>query len=600
MSGLDLGIIGNGMVSALVNRRADLVWYCYPRFDGDPVFCSLVNGDPQNPHPDGTFGLELDALASSSQSYVENTAVLRTELEGRSGAALEVLDFCPRFRHYGRYFHPSTVIRIIRPLRGDPRIRIRLRPMSDYGAERCVTTHGTNHLRFVGSPGGVIRATTNASISALVEETPFVLDRPVAVVLTADESLQEAPLDVAERFLRNTVDYWQSWVRRLSIPFEWQDEVIRAAITLNLSVFRDTGAIIAAPTTSLPEAANMTRNWDYRLCWLRDSYFVVRALNRLGATNAMEDFLRYISNLVATLDASGGVELQPVYGINGAARLEETEVPHLSGYHGTGPVRVGNQAYAQRQHDVYGAVVMALTQLMFDARITTVHREALLPRLERVGQLAVDYFEQPDAGIWEFRGRALVHTYSCLMCWAACDRLGRIADHLGDEERAARWHAEARRMHETILAQAWCDRRNSFVATFGGETLDASLLQMFELGFLPPDDPRMLGTLAAVERELLCDGFVYRYLEEDDFGAPENAFVVCTFWLVDALAMVGRREEARHIYERLLECRNHLGLMAEHIDPRTNEMWGNFPQTYSMVGIINCAQRLSTRWEDAI
>ncbi|MFW6094281.1 MAG: glycoside hydrolase family 15 protein, partial [Pseudomonadota bacterium] len=542
---MKLGVIGNGMVSALINGRGDLVWYCFPRFDSDPVFCSLVNGDPQRPDANGTFAVELDALASTEQSYVRNTAVLRTEQRDHQGAALEILDFCPRFRHYGRYFHPSTVIRLLRPLRGDPQVRIRLRPMSHYGAERCEVTHGTNHLRFVGSPGGVIRATTNASITALLEEKAFVLDRPIALVLTPDESLRESPLEVAEQFLHNTIDYWHGWVRNLSIPFEWQEEVIRAAITLNLSVFRDTGAIIAAPTTSLPEAAHMARNWDYRLCWLRDSYFVVRALNRLGATNAMEDFLRYITNLVADIGGGEGGGMQPVYGINGDAELDEVEVPHLRGYRCMGPVRVGNQAYEQRQHDVYGAVVMALTQLMFDARITTVHADALLPRLERVGELAVAYFEQPDAGIWELRGKAREHTYSSLMCWAACDRLARIAVRLGDSERAARWQREAARMHETILARAWCDERNSFVASFEGSTLDASLLLMFELGFLPPNDPRMLGTLAAVERELLFDGFVYRYVEADDFGEPENAFVVCTFWLVDALAMVGRHEEAR-------------------------------------------------------
>jgi GH15 family glucan-1,4-alpha-glucosidase len=236
---------------------------------------------------------------------------------------------------------------------------------------------------------------------------------------------------------------------------------------------------------------------------------------------------------------------------------------------------------------------------MFDRRITEVHPDGLMPRLERLGRLAVQHFGQPDAGLWELRGSAHVHTHSSLMCWAACDRLARIGRHVRDDTVAARWGEEAERMKRVLLERAWNAERDSFVSTFGGASLDASLLLMFELGFLPPDDPRMLGTLAAVEQELLRDGFVYRYVEEDDYGTPHNAFLVCTFWLVDALAMVGRRDEARELYRRLLDCRNGLGLMTEHIDPATGEMWGNYPQTYSMVGIINCAQRLSRRWEEA-
>jgi GH15 family glucan-1,4-alpha-glucosidase len=244
-------------------------------------------------------------------------------------------------------------------------------------------------------------------------------------------------------------------------------------------------------------------------------------------------------------------------------------------------------------------VVLALSQLVFDARIPDVDPALLVPNLERAALLAVESFGKPDAGIWELRGAERAHTYSALMCWAACDRVARIAVHVGDAARAERWREEADRMHRTLIEEAWSEELGSFASTFGGRSLDASLLLMFELGFLPARDPRMLATLDAVERDLVRDGFVYRYTEEDDFGEPENAFLVCAFWLVDALAMAGRRDESRELYERLLECRNGLGLMAEHIDPRTRRMWGNFPQTYSMAGIINCALRLSKPWEAA-
>ncbi|MEK9503722.1 glycoside hydrolase family 15 protein [Gaopeijia maritima] len=596
---LDLGLIGNGHVSALVDPDGAIVWYCTPRLDGDPIFCSLLDGDPAERRLEGSFAIELEGCVDTHQSYLENTAILRTVQRDAQGGALEILDFCPRFRQGGRSFHPSAFVRLIRPLGGDPRVRIRVRPRRDWGAAPCETTHGSNHIRYVGSPGGVLRLTTNAPITSILEGRPFILNRPVALVAGEDRQLAEAPLTVAQDFLRRTRGWWQDWTRTLAVPFEWQDEVIRAAITLKLSCFEDTGAIIAAPTTSIPEAADSSRNWDYRFCWLRDSVFVVRALNRLGATSTMEGLLSYLNNLIAGV--GGEVpELQPVYGINWEADLVEREIDTLRGFRGIGPVRVGNDAYRQVQHDVYGGVVLALSQLVYDRRILSVDPEALLPRLEEAGRLARRFFGAPDAGIWEFRGSARPHTHSSLMCWVACDRLARVYRHLGRAADAERWGTEAVRMRDTLVDEAWSDELQSFTASFGGDTLDASVLLMFELGFLPPDHPKMLATLDAVEAELLRDGFVYRYTEEDDFGAPDNAFLVCTFWFVDALAMAGRVEDARRIFERLLSARTRLGLMAEHIDPATGELWGNFPQTYSMAGIINCALRLSRSWEGAV
>lgn len=598
--GLELGLIGNGTVSGLVDPTGTLVWYCNPRFDGDPIFCSLLDGDPGAWPADGSFAIELEGCVDTEQSYVANTAILRTVQRDADGAALEILDFCPRFRQGGRSFHPNAFVRLVRPLGGDPRVRIRPRPRRDWGTALCDTTHGSNHVRYVGSPGGVLRITTNAPVTAIMEDRPFILNRPVAVVAGEDRRLPESPLAVAEDFLRRTRAYWQDWVRTLAVPFEWQDAVIRAAITLKLSCYEDTGAIIAAPTTSLPEAADTSRNWDYRFCWLRDGVFVVRALNRLGATSAMEGLLSYVTNLIAGLGVGSVPELQPVYGINWEAALVEREVDTLRGFRGMGPVREGNDAYRQVQHDVYGGVVLALSQLIYDSRISTVDARALLPRLEEAGHLAVRFFGEPDAGIWELRGHSRPHTHSNLMCWVACDRLARISAHLGDGQREALWRGHAARMRDAIVDRAWSDELNSFTASFGGDSLDASVLLMFELGFLPPDHPKMLATLEAVERDLVRDGFVYRYTEKDDFGEPHNAFLVCAFWLVDALAMAGRREKARRLFERLLDTRTDLGLMAEHVDPSTGELWGNFPQTYSMAGIINCAQRLSRSWEEAV
>jgi GH15 family glucan-1,4-alpha-glucosidase len=384
-------------------------------------------------------------------------------------------------------------------------------------------------------------------------------------------------------------------VRFLGIPFEWQAAVIRAAITLKLSAFDDTGAIVAAMTTSIPEAAGSGRNWDYRYCWLRDSYLVVAALNRLGVTGTMERYLHYIVNLAATR----GRRLQPVYRITGRTDLPETIVAGLAGFRGMGPVRVGNAAFQQQQNDVYGSAIMAATHMFFDQRLARPGNEALFRRLEALGELAHECFDQPDAGIWELRGTTAIHTFSSVMCWVACDRLARIALHLGIDDRVIHWRACADHMHKVICDRAFDPVRNAFVDSFDGRELDASLLLLHELGFLDAADPRFAGTVEAIERELKRGDFVYRYVKCDDFGEPKMAFIVCTFWYIDALRTLGRRDQARALFERLLAHRNPLGLLSEDIDIHTGELWGNFPQTFSMVGLIQSALRLSKPWEEA-
>jgi GH15 family glucan-1,4-alpha-glucosidase len=593
MNDLELGAIGNASVSALIDARGTIVWACQPRPDGDAVFCSLLEprGDKE---PAGFFAVELDGFTRAEQEYLVNTPVLVTRLHDANGGVVEVTDFAPRFRQFGRLFCPSQIVRIVRPLAGSPRVRVRLRPAWGYGSGLAQRTAGSNHVRYSGGEH-VTRATTDCSITALVEETAFVLRSPISLIFGTDETLQGNPAEVARRFLENTVDYWHDWVRDLSIPFEWQDEVIRAAITLKLATHDDTGAVLAALTTSLPESAGSGRNWDYRFCWLRDAYFVVSALNRLNATRTMERYLGYIINLCA---GSGGL-LQPVYSLTGAAEIDEREVATLAGYRGMGPVRVGNQAWRQVQNDVYGSAILAATHAFFDRRLHAVGNEALFRQLEVLGERAVAAHAQPDAGLWELRGSSHVHTFSSVMCWAACDRLAKIGARLGLQERARHWRTHADAIHALICARAWNAQRGSFVATFEGNALDASLLLLAELGFVRPDDPRFGGTVAAVEGELKHGDFIFRYAEPDDFGKPANAFIVCTFWYIDAIAALGRHEEARTLFEATLARRNRLGLYAEHIDIASGELWGNFPQTYSMVGMIHSATRLSIPWEEA-
>ncbi len=593
MNNLDLALIGNCQIAAMIDADAGIAWYCAPRLDSDPVFSALLSGSyrPEN----GICDIQIADHAASEQRYLRNSAIVETVLRDSHGGALRVLDFAPRFNHFGRKFRPVALVRIIEPITGRPRIRVRVRPAENYGGDVQKRTYGSHHVRYVGTDHAM-RLTTDGSLSHILEENEFVLEAPVTLYLGPDEPVREPVDKLGRQFLDETLRYWQSWVQGLSIPFEWQEAVIRAAITLKLCTFEDTGAVVAAITTSIPEAPGSGRNWDYRYCWLRDAYFVIQALNRLGATKTMEGYMHYIINIAGAAD---GHRLKPVYGISPGHSLEERIVDTLPGYRGMGPVRIGNQAYEQSQNDVYGAVVLAATQAFFDERLAQPGDRYLFERLEEIGEKALRHFDKTDAGLWEYRGRLEVHTFSVLMCWAACDRLTRIAAHLGDHSRADYWKTQAARIAVFIDDNGWNDRLGAYTGSFGGDAMDASLLLMHELGFKNIDDPRFQGTLQNIEQQLRRGNHLFRYNAPDDFGVPDNAFNVCTFWYMEALAADGREEEARELFENMLSCRNPLGLLSEHIDPATGELWGNIPQTYSMAGIINVATRLSRTWREA-
>lgn len=589
---LQLGMIGNCAFSALIDRQARLVWCCLPRFDGDPVFNALLDPSENGSH----WAFELEDFDRSEQEYEPNTAVLRTRLYDRRGQGIEITDFAPRFWSRGRMFRPLTLVRRVKVLHGSPRMRVLLRPRFEWGRHAPTVTQGSTHIRFVGG-GQTLRVNTDAPISYVLAETFFVVDRAMNFIMGPDETLATGIEDTARSFEQETVSYWRSWSRSLALPLEWQEAVIRAAITLKLSLFEDTGAIVAAMTTSIPEAPNSGRNWDYRYCWLRDAFFVVRALNSISEVATMEEYLRWLMNVVIR---SGGGHIQPLYGIGQEEKLPEFILEHLPGYRGMGPVRVGNQAQEHFQYDVYGNIVLGAAQAFHDHRLFKRAGRAEFAHLEAVGEQAFRVYDQPDAGMWELRTRARVHTSSALMSWAACDRLAKVAATLGLPERIRYWRERADTIRARILKESWSEERQSFAESFGGRDLDASALLMAEVNMIDPNDARFIATVDALERSL-CDGpYMRRYEAPDDFGKPETAFNICTFWRIDALARIGRKAQAREIFEVMLKSRNHLGLLSEDTHPITGEMWGNFPQTYSMVGTINAAVRLSAPWDTVI
>jgi GH15 family glucan-1,4-alpha-glucosidase len=590
---LTLGMTGNCQVASLVDRIGTHVWTCMPRLDGDPVFCDLLSGS-DDPERGGRWGVELLDRVGSTQTYERNTAILETTLTDSAGGVVSVTDFCPRFRQYERNFRPATLVRILRRVAGRPRLRIVLRPMQGYGEAACRAIAGSHHIRYLGRDQE-LRLTTDASIANIQEQRVFVLHESLSFIFGPDETIGESVPHLAQRLLDSTREYWNDWVRSLAVPFEWQEAVIRAAIALKLCSFEDTGAIIAALTTSIPESANSGRNWDYRFCWIRDSYFTIQALNRLGATRTMEGYLRFIQNLTART-----LRLQPCYGIDGNVELVETMAEHLPGYRRMGPVRIGNAAYEQLQHDVYGSAILSVTQNFFDERLVRPGTESLFAALEPLGEEARRVAEQPDAGIWEYRGHTAVHTFSAAMCWAAADRLSRIARRLGLSARERYWRTHADELARRILDAGFSRELGCFTTRFEGNSVDASLLLLPELGVIDWQDPRFVATVARIGDTLGRGAFLARYAEPDDFGVPDVAFSVCTFWHINALWATGQRERARELFIEMLRRRNSLGLMSEDLAFEDGELWGNYPQTYSMVGIINCAMRLSRSWEDAL
>jgi GH15 family glucan-1,4-alpha-glucosidase len=592
---LNVGLIGNCAISALIDRRGAIVWCCMPRFDGDPIFHALLDSADGLPE-EAILSVELEGFARSEQCYDPGTAILRTRLYDHAGEGVEIVDFCPRFFNRDRPFRPAQLVRRVRPLVGHPRVRFVVRPRGEWGAVKPEITRGSNHLRFL-LPSGTLRLNTNAPLTYVLDSTWMSLHSPVSLMLGPDETLSAGIEETARDFEEQTQLYWRRWTRRLALPLEWQDAVIRAAITLKMCQFEETGAIVAAMTTSIPEAPNTERNWDYRYCWLRDAFFVVRALNSLSEVGTMEDYLRWLNDVVR--GARGG-HVQPLFGLGLEQKLTENLVPSLSGYRGMAPVRTGNQAFEHVQHDVYGNIVLGAAQAFFDHRLFRRADARDFAELEGMGEQAWRLHDQPDAGMWELRTRARVHTSSSLMCWAACDRLAKIAVVFGKDNRQALWRSRADQIRATILARAWSEKRQAFAESFGGNELDASVLLMAEVGFIEPRDPRFVKTIEALEATL-CDGpFMRRYEAPDDFGKPETAFNVCSFWRIDALARVGRADEAREIFEALLACRNHVGLLSEDLHVASGELWGNFPQTYSMVGIINGAVRLSQPWDSRV
>lgn len=583
----DLGLIGNCQCSALVERSGSIVWCCLPRFDSEPAFGRLLD------EAGGEFSVAPADGTPGQQNYLENSNILETVFDA-PGGKFRVIDFAPRFVQHGRVFRPTQLVRIVEPLAGTPTIRVHCNPRLGWSKDTPKRLQGSNHIRFEGH-AAPLRLTTDIPLSYVAGQ-PFVLTEQRHLVLAWGPPVEEPLAPLCARFFTETHRYWQRWVKHCNIPPFYQREVIRSALALKLHCYEDTGAIVAALTTSIPESAGSGRTWDYRYCWLRDAYYVLDALRLLGHFEEREQFIQYLLNIVAN---SPDLNLRPLYRVDGGCDLDEQILTHWAGFNGDGPVRVGNAAAMHLQHDVFGELVLALNPIFLDDRFQQERTPATLKLVERLARKAISVAGTPDAGIWEHRKEWQPQTFSSLMCWAAADRMSRIAERHSPAD-VQEFQAAAHRIHAEIMSRGWSDARGSFVAAYGDVHLDASLLQMAPLRFLAADDARLISTVDTIRHDLSRNGWLLRYRNDDGLGLPSVAFVICTFWLVDALAATGRVAEARAVMDRVHDVLSPLGLMSEDCEVTSRRLCGNFPQAYSHVGLIHAAFSASPRWTDIL
>lgn len=579
----DMGVIGNCSFLAYINKTAEVKWMCMPRFDSSFLFGSLLDEEKGGEFSVKPAGRDFH----TNQTYLKNTNILTTEFI-TDDARFSVTDFAPRFYQYDRYYRPLMFMRKIELIEGNPFITVKCEPVGSYGTFRPQIVAGSNHIRYLNFDTQV-RLTANIPLTYILNNQPFLLNDTCYLAFTYGVPL-EAPLEAtADDFLEKTSKYWVNWIKNTSIPNIFQDEIIRSALVLKLHQFEDTGAIIASGTSSLPEAPGAGRNWDYRYCWMRDSYYTLNAFNNLGHFDELEKYFHYIHNIIL----SEKQEIKPMYSIAGTAVPKEKELD-LVGYMGNRPVHLGNDAYFQVQYDIYGQVLASLLPLYIDRRLNYLSykksREVIYWLLSRIE----DTMEMPDAGIWEFRNRMQENCYTFLFHWAGSKAAEKIATYFSDNDLRAKAATLAARAAVKIEMCYRTDLK-AYMQAIGNNNYDAATIHLVTMNYLDPSGERAREHLASLAEHLKTEeGLFYRYIHDDDFGKPETTFLVCAFWYAEALASTGKVDEAARTLEKLLEYSNHLGLFSEDAG-RDGSQWGNFPQTYSHVGLMNAIYRIAAK-----
>lgn len=588
MTNLDYGIIGNCTSAALISKTGSMDWLCLPIFDAASVFAQLL--DKNN---GGSFSFSTSDDYRITQRYLPKTNILSTRFTNGTDA-FEVIDFMPRYHyHNGRHltYAPPDIVRYIKYKSGKPRFRVHYNPKLEYAE---VETHVEERKEFIKS------FTTSGSYDSLylytsLDKQKVIKGEEIEIVQDAyflisyNQKLIKQDVERAYLKLQRTKVYWLNWTEDTHRFSNYNDEIVRSALVLKLLVFEKTGAVLAAATTSLPETIGEIRNWDYRFCWLRDASMVIKIMTKIGHWKSAERFLNFIIDVVSDKDE----KIQIMYGINKEKNLRESILTHLAGYENSAPVRIGNAAYKQKQHDIYGILMDVIYQQFKLFEVSLQNSEELWTITRGIVRTVRKNWRKPDRGIWEIRTEKRHFVFSKLLCWVAIDRAIKVAELTKRYDYVTKWEPLRETIKKNILKKGWSDNVKSYTQAYGSDDLDASTLLMEAYGLISADDPRYISTVKATQRELSRNGLMYRYKNRDDFGLPTSSFTICTFWLIQALDKIGEHDEARELFDQLLSYSNHLGLFSEDIDFDTKRLLGNFPQAYSHLALIETAMLFS-------
>jgi GH15 family glucan-1,4-alpha-glucosidase len=587
MDNLNYGVIGNCTSAALISETGTIEWCCLPYFDSTAFFAKILDQDIG-----GEFAIRVAADYKISQHYMPMTNILVTSFQ-RGEDQFEIIDFMPRYkRDNGIYHCPPDVIRYIRHKSGSPIIRINYNPRPGYGLHKTRKEIRREYIKVITASGPYesLYLYTDLDYSRVAEGKSIRIEKDCYFLLSYNQKLVELDLDAVHLEYEKTRVYWLSWSSETRRFARYDEAIARSALVLKLLCFQKTGAILAAVTTSLPEEIGSGRNWDYRFCWVRDASMNIALLTALGHYRVAKRFLDFILDVIPYKDE----KIQIMYGINGRKNLHEKILPTLQGYENSRPVRIGNEAYKQKQNDIFGVLLDIIYQyLKIFKRSTLENREDLWTVVRTLGRHVERNWMRKDRGIWEFRGWKKHYTFSKLLCWVALDRAMKIARYFSMDSYVRVWDDMRQKIRRDILKKGWDAEIGAFVQAYGEKHLDAANLLMEHYGFIEASDPRYVSTVIETYRQLGQNGLMYRYRNQDDFGSPKSSFTVCTFWMVKSLYRIGRQEEAQNLFDKTLLYRNHLGLLSEDIDFDTKRLLGNFPQGYSHLALIDAAITLA-------
>jgi len=593
MNNLDYGIIGNCKSAALISKTGSIDWCCLPDFNSMSVFARLLDREKG-----GHFAIQPEGDYSIQQSYIRKTNILMTRFSDGANT-FELIDFMPRYRVEPHDYHcPPDLIRYIRLVSGCPRFRVCYDPRLNYGQGRTKTIPIDIGIKSTVRNGTYesLYLYTDMDCEAVVNQQVVTLQQDAFMLLSYNQKINAPTLDTIQLDFERTKVYWMGWVAKTRQIERYQNLIERSALVLKLLAFQKTGAILASVTTSLPESIGSGRNWDYRFCWIRDASMTISIMTGLRHYNVAKRFLRFILDVIAFKNE----KIQIMYGINGQRQLTERILPWLEGYEGSGPVRVGNAAYTQKQNDIYGVLMDVILQYLLIYKNTIDRCEDLWTVVRTLARHVRNNWARPDGGIWEIRSGKRHFVFSKVLCWVALDRAVKIAQLLGKSGDAKEWSLHRDRIKADILKKGWNEELQSFTQSYGDGNLDASNLLIEHYGFVEPTDPRYVSTVRRTYKELCQDGLMYRYKNQDDFGRPESSFTVCTLWMIKSLYRIGEKDLARSMFEQLLQYGNHLGLFSEDIEFKTKRLLGNFPQGYSHLALIDTAIQLSEGVDERI